>query len=1182
MEHRVKQRSQEWLKLRRSVTLTASQFGDAVGVGKGKPFHFFQSLVEREEGGMNEDDISESEKEMMKHGEQMENVIKEAYELLTGLYVLESGFWTPKEHHSMEGLIGASPDGVVVSEKDVDRMLGLAEFKAPIHKLYDKIPSIRHGIPRRYMVQIQGQMAVCGAPWCDFMAVCSNTEDIMLKRVYFQPRYWEHIASRLRQFCFALQEAEIMGELRRDVYSGAMTQRIKSLPIQDKLFPAEDIISVENLLTRSPLQLYRGPSQKLLSYQILVGDSYVLPPTLTRYQQDLLAKVDGEISIKTPHLDKDQASIEEEELGRVLQRVFYEDDKSLSPVSVAETVLRECSAVRGKENQNVTVSAAAADGKTPPSVVSCKDKLMKNSAGPLSSGDTPLSGHTTAKGGSVTPQNTPQSQSRLVTAKAAQNTPHSRLLTAKDSTSTPQNAPQSRLVVAKGGSSTPQNAPQSKFVTAKGGSATPQNAPQSKFVTAKGGSATPQNAPHSRPVTGKDGSSPAQNAPQRKALIANTPHSRLPSAKVGSSTPHTAPHSRLQTAKGSSSTAQNFPRPLTAKSSTAAQQSTPQQSPSAVPSPTPSSAQAQAQAPRTGSPQFRKLSRINAGPRPQGLSRSTAVHSQPRAVGAVAQRQIRPGLSPRSPVGVRAPRAALSAPGVQRNMHRPASARNVTPKVAAKSPMLTRVSGSSPRTTLSAARISSPKRSVSSASFFDETSGGGSGAVSSSATAQGSQVNRASLSTSATSVISTARSTTVHTANRPSSQARLTAQAKSRASAGQTTSAGNVSLPTRRNQEKMEGETSSQDQNVPWQAKVLSSGSSFVPPGLTLLSSSSATHTLPTRAVDMTAGGGSRPTSQQHAASQPELAVTSGAREDQQRLSTGHEAHKRLATSAPEVEPSKRPLIDQTPGMHHVQGDERSHHRPGESLPIHRPWQSQEGGRGEQGGVLERQRGVGSERQRSGERQPAFGREAADHDRPHDLGSHPIHPEDHVRARIPSVLDRGRDEAPLRVMDHQDHVKDFQQRAPSWGRGQHGLRGTPMSAAAQFESMRHVPLDLSERHHHHQEGDLFSSRNTLMGREGLDSGGWRGGQFPRQMAPQIRPQWSQLQARPDPGPSIRNPLHGNWQRGQGLLGEGQHAMDLQSHLRGRDPRMGGPRLDFHGDLIRGQFPRNFPRRPFDY
>ena len=40
------------------------------------------------------------------------------------------------------------------------------------------------------------------------MAVCSKTREIMLKRVFFQPRYWEHISSRLKQFCFALQVRE--------------------------------------------------------------------------------------------------------------------------------------------------------------------------------------------------------------------------------------------------------------------------------------------------------------------------------------------------------------------------------------------------------------------------------------------------------------------------------------------------------------------------------------------------------------------------------------------------------------------------------------------------------------------------------------------------------------------------------------------------------------------------------------------------------------------------------------------------------------------------------------------------------------------------------------------------------------------------------------------------------------
>ena len=52
------------------------------------------------------------------------------------------------------GLVGASPDALVLDEV-TKKMIGLCEFKAPVHRLYADIP-------RQYMVQMQGQMALTG------------------------------------------------------------------------------------------------------------------------------------------------------------------------------------------------------------------------------------------------------------------------------------------------------------------------------------------------------------------------------------------------------------------------------------------------------------------------------------------------------------------------------------------------------------------------------------------------------------------------------------------------------------------------------------------------------------------------------------------------------------------------------------------------------------------------------------------------------------------------------------------------------------------------------------------------------------------------------------------------------------------------------------------------------------
>ena len=84
MEHKVKQRTKEWHKLRKNVALTASQFADAVGVGSGKPFHFLQSLIENDEEN-NEPEEDSVRFEALRHGVKMESIIREAYELLTGI-----------------------------------------------------------------------------------------------------------------------------------------------------------------------------------------------------------------------------------------------------------------------------------------------------------------------------------------------------------------------------------------------------------------------------------------------------------------------------------------------------------------------------------------------------------------------------------------------------------------------------------------------------------------------------------------------------------------------------------------------------------------------------------------------------------------------------------------------------------------------------------------------------------------------------------------------------------------------------------------------------------------------------------------------------------------------------------------------------------------------------------------
>lgn len=166
----------------------------------GTPYDFLASLLSTSPHKNQEENAH------VRHGVALEPLISEAYGLLTGYQIRDSGFWLPCSNDSLQDLVGASPDGIVytsIRDESTSQPIGLAEFKAPVYAMYHS--GLHGGIPRHYMVQVQGQMAVCGFKWCDFMAVCTKTQDIMLKRVHFQSLYWNYISSRLKSFCSILK-----------------------------------------------------------------------------------------------------------------------------------------------------------------------------------------------------------------------------------------------------------------------------------------------------------------------------------------------------------------------------------------------------------------------------------------------------------------------------------------------------------------------------------------------------------------------------------------------------------------------------------------------------------------------------------------------------------------------------------------------------------------------------------------------------------------------------------------------------------------------------------------------------------------------------------------------------------------------------------------------------------------
>jgi len=184
--------------------VTGAQVANAVGVGYvgGTPVDYLQSkfFTEEERGRQTEFSL-----QCMKHGQDREDDIRDTYTNIIGMRVEQSGFWTYSDESDdrLKGFLGAIPDANVYDNSG--SLVGVAEFKAPPHCMYRNST-----IPRYYMTQIHAEMAASGTGWCDFMAICYKTGEIMLKRVYFCKRYWDSVTDRVLKFALARTKATSM------------------------------------------------------------------------------------------------------------------------------------------------------------------------------------------------------------------------------------------------------------------------------------------------------------------------------------------------------------------------------------------------------------------------------------------------------------------------------------------------------------------------------------------------------------------------------------------------------------------------------------------------------------------------------------------------------------------------------------------------------------------------------------------------------------------------------------------------------------------------------------------------------------------------------------------------------------------------------------------------------------
>ena len=154
----MEQRTEEWFAARLGK-VTASKVSDVVaktksGYGASRATYMSQLLVERLTKTRAEGFTSAA----MQWGTDTEPKARTAYEFITDMNVVEVGF----VNHPFIEMSGASPDGLVDD-------LGMLEIKCPntsthVQTLLDE------KIPKRYVDQMQWQMACAERAWCDFVS----------------------------------------------------------------------------------------------------------------------------------------------------------------------------------------------------------------------------------------------------------------------------------------------------------------------------------------------------------------------------------------------------------------------------------------------------------------------------------------------------------------------------------------------------------------------------------------------------------------------------------------------------------------------------------------------------------------------------------------------------------------------------------------------------------------------------------------------------------------------------------------------------------------------------------------------------------------------------------------------------------------------------------------------------
>ena len=199
------QRTPEWFAKRLGL-VTASRIADVMakvktGTAASRSGYMTQLVTERLTGQPTEGYQSAA----MEWGIEQEGAARAAYEARTGVLVDEVDFVS---HPILEA--GASPDGLVGED-------GCIEIKCPNTATMLEYIEDR-SVPRKYLLQIQWQLACTGRNWCDFVAYDPRLPEhlqLLVIRVPRDEEVIEQIAAEVGRFVTELRDrVEHLRELR--------------------------------------------------------------------------------------------------------------------------------------------------------------------------------------------------------------------------------------------------------------------------------------------------------------------------------------------------------------------------------------------------------------------------------------------------------------------------------------------------------------------------------------------------------------------------------------------------------------------------------------------------------------------------------------------------------------------------------------------------------------------------------------------------------------------------------------------------------------------------------------------------------------------------------------------------------------------------------------------------------